>query len=101
MSYTRFALGLRRFLNRPDKVAFACCFVFVISIFINGNIWRLWSLHRDLDHINTEIMQAQEATTSLQAHLKQAKDPAFIERQARDKLDLAGENDLVFIFSDQ
>lgn len=101
MSYSKFAKGLRRLLNHPEKVAVFCCFVFGVSIFLNGNIWRLWSLHRDFDHINAEIAQAQESNMTLEAQLKQAKDPAYIERQARDKLDLAGENDLVFVFSDQ
>ena len=101
MSYSKFANGLRRFLNRPSRVGIFCCFIFIGSIFLNGNIWRLWSLHRDYDQINAEILQAQESNRTLQTQLKQAKDPAFIERQARDKLDLAGENDLVFVFSDQ
>lgn len=101
MSYLRFAHGIRRLLNHPSKVAILCCFIFATSVFLNGNLWRLWSLHRDFDQINLEIQQAQESIVQLKAQLKQAKDPAFIERQARDKLDLAGEDDLVFVFSDQ
>ncbi len=101
MSYSKFGKWLRRFLNHPYKVAIFCGFIFTVSIFLNGNIWRLWSLHRDFDHINLEISQAKEANTSLQAQLKQAKDPVFIEHHAHDKLDLAGEDDLVFVFSDQ
>ena len=99
--YTQFAVGLRRFLNHPAKVALACFFIFVVSIVLNGNLWRLWGLHRDFAHIETEIVDAKNDISVLQDQLKQAKDPAFIERQARDKLDLAGEHDLVFVFSDQ
>lgn len=32
--------------------------------------------------------------------IKQAKDPVFIERQAKDKLDMVDEHDLVFVFSE-
>ncbi len=101
MSYTQFALGLRRFLNHPAKVGVVCSIVFGISIVLNGNLWRLWGLHRDYAHINTEILEAQKGIAGLQDQLKQAKDPAFIERQARDKLDLAGEHDLIFVFPEQ
>lgn len=101
MSYTQFASGLRSFLNHPGRVSVACFFVFVVSIVINGNLWRLWSLHRDFAHINSEISESRRNISALQDQLKQAKDPAFIERQARDKLDLAGENDLVFVFPEQ
>lgn len=78
-----------------------CLVVFVSSIVLNGNVFRLWGLHRDMDRIGTEIQQTRENIKTLNAQLKQAKDPAFIERQARDKLDLAGEHDLVFVFPEQ
>ncbi|WP_295902219.1 septum formation initiator family protein [uncultured Bdellovibrio sp.] len=101
MSYTKFAVGLRRFLNHPGRVAGVCMIVFAVSIVLNGNVFRLWGLHRDMDRINAEIQQTRENIASLSGQLKQAKDPAFIERQARDKLDLAGEHDLVFVFPEQ
>lgn len=101
MSYTQFALGVRRFLNHPTRVAMVCFVVFTTSIVLNGNLWRLWGLHRDFAHIQSEIVQTKKGIFDLQSQLKQAKDPAFIERQARDKLDLAGEHDLVFVFPEQ
>jgi hypothetical protein len=101
MYYNQFAIGLRRFLNAPAKVAVFCLFVFAVSVVVNGNLFRLWNLHRDFARIGHEIQQTREGIFTLQAQLKQAKDPAFIERQARDRLDLAGEHDLVFVFSDQ
>lgn len=101
MSYTEFAVGLRRFLNHPTKVAMACVFVFSVSIVLNGNVFRLWNLHRDYDRINAEISSTRQNIASLNGQLKQAKDPSYIERQARDKLDLASEDDLVFVFPEQ
>ncbi|WP_413558471.1 septum formation initiator family protein [Bdellovibrio sp. HCB209] len=101
MSYSRFAVGLRRLLNHPGRVAFICMIIFGVSIVLNGNLWRLWGLHRDFDRITMEIDNSKKATLDLEVQLKQAKDPAFIERQARDKLDLAGEHDLVFVFPEQ
>lgn len=101
MSYTRFAIGLRLLLNHPTKVATYCLIAFVSSIILNGNAFRLWSLHRDFDRMNNEIYQTRQNIGSLSDKLKQAKDPAFIEREARDKLDLAGEHDLVFVFAEQ
>lgn len=101
MMYRKFALGLRNFLNRPGKVALFCLGIFVVSIVLNGNVFRLWGLHRDFDRISTDIVETKRSIAGLADQLKQAKDPAFIERQARDKLDLAGEHDLVFVFSEQ
>lgn len=101
MSYTQLAVGLRRFLNNPSKVALWCVIIFCVSIVLNGNVFRLWGLHRDHDRIILEIKETKHNISSLSAQLRQAKDPSFIERQARDKLDLAGEHDIVFVFPEQ
>lgn len=101
MSYTQFAVGLRRFLNHPTRVATSCLVVFLISIVLNGNLFRLWGLHRDHARIMSEIQEARANISALSGQLKQAKNPSFIEREARDKLDLAGEHDLVFVFPEQ
>lgn len=73
----------------------------MISLFFNGAIWRVWSLHRDLKTIQEQIVASKAQSKALDMQIKQAKDPSFIERQAKDKLDMVGENDLVFVFSDQ
>jgi cell division protein FtsB len=95
------ALGFRRFLNQPSQVFFAGLGVFIVSIILNGNAFKLWGLHRDYDRITEEIMMTKTDIRTLTGQLKQAKDPIYIERQARDKLDLVGEHDLVFVFSEQ
>lgn len=101
MWFMQLASFIRNYLNQPSKVALTCLALFTISIVLNGNIFRLWNLHRDMDRIGAEIEQTHENIASLSLQLTQAKDPAYIERQARDRLDLAGEHDLVFVFSDE
>lgn len=98
-SVTRYAIKLRLYLNHPQKVFFLCLSIFIFSVLLNGTLIRLWGLHRDHAGILREIDLTQKSISSLEAQLIEAKDPAFIERQARDKLDLAGEHDLVFVFS--
>lgn len=94
----RFALSIRQFLNHPARVAMLCMAVLFMSLLLNGIVWRLWGLHRDHERLAREIVQTRQELTSLDLQLQQAKDPVFIERQARDKLDLASEDDLVFVF---
>lgn len=95
-----FGYRFRSFLNRPHKVFFMCLCVFVGSLFFNGAIWRVWGLHRDMATIAQQILNASEQSHVLDMQIKQAKDPSFIERQAKDKLDMVGEHDLVFVFSE-
>jgi hypothetical protein len=81
----QFALKFRSILNQPLKVFFICTVVLFASLLVNGALWRVWGLHRDISVI---------------VHIKQAKDPVYIERLAKDKLDLVNRDDLVFVFAD-
>ena len=46
-----------------------------------------------------EVLEAKSRETKMK--IRNAKDPQFIEIQARDRFDLAGEGDLIFVFSDE
>lgn len=77
-----------------------CVCIFIFSLFFNGALWRIWSLRHDLSTIQGQIINSKDQSKALDMQIKQAKDPSFIERQAKDKLDMVGEHDLVFVFSD-
>lgn len=94
------AIWIRRTLNYPSRIFIICMIFFSLSALLNGSLFRLWGMHRDLNQIALQIEETKTATRSLEVQLNQAKDPAFIERQARDKLDMVNEGDLVFVFSD-
>ncbi len=89
---------LREFLHRPKKVFVICSLVVLSTLLVNGTFLRLWSLHVDADRKMKDIARTRLENQKYQAQLEQAKDPSYIERLAKDKLDLAGENDLVFVF---
>lgn len=101
MSVRKMAISFRIFLNHPGKVAAVCVVFFATTLLMNGLLWRLWGLHRDFERLTVEITGTKSDIEKLNTQLKQAKDPSFIERQARDKLDLVSEKDLVFVFPEQ
>ena len=96
----RLSFRFRQLLNKPIKVALVCAILFVLTLFVNGTLWRVWGLRRDQSTIIEQISNTQKIATFLDVQIKQAKDPSFIERQARDRQDMVSENDLVFVFSD-
>ena len=99
-SYTSIAMQFRNFLNKPFKVLLVCNILFVVSLFFNGAVWRVWGLRRDLATIAQQIAKSKDQSVSLDMQIRQAKDQVYMERQAKDKLDMVGEHDLVFVFSD-
>lgn len=95
------AVSVRESLDSPGKIMGYCFAFFILTMSLNGVPLRLWGLYRDLDRYDEERNRAQLAISDLGLKLSQAADPLYIEKQARDRLDLAGENDLIFVFPNQ
>ena len=92
------AFAIQTFLNQPKRVFVTSLVILVVTLFLNGTLWKLWGLYRDQKTIFDQTTQAHAQILSIETQLKQAKDPAYIERQARDKMDLVGDHDLIFVF---
>ena len=73
----------------------------LLTLSLNGVPLRLWGLYRDMDRYNSEMLKAEHAIKDLGLKLSQASDPLYIEKQALDRMDLVGENDLIFVFPNQ
>lgn len=101
----RFLVGLFRGLNdllqTPQKVIWICLGLVVLNLVLDGSLFRLISMYRDHHDIQSKLVTLNQQTQSLKARLKEARDPVFLEREARDRFDLVSEGDLVFVFSEE
>jgi cell division protein FtsB len=96
-----FFQGLNTLLHTPQKVIWICLGLVVLNLGIDGSLFRLWTLHRDYKTIQENIGTLEQQNAKLKIQLARAKDPAFLEREARDRFDLVSEGDLVFVFSEE
>lgn len=96
-----FFQSLNHLLQSPQKVIWLCLGLVVLNLVFDGSLFRLWGLHRDLTNIQENIQTLEQQNAKLKTQLQRAKDPAFLEREARDRFDLVSEGDLVFVFSEE
>jgi cell division protein FtsB len=96
-----FFRGLNNLLQTPSKVIWICLALVVLNLVIDGSLLRLLTLYRDQAEIQKNLGQLSAQTGVLKKRLKHARDPAFMEREARDRFDLVSEGDLVFVFSEE
>jgi cell division protein FtsB len=96
-----FFQGLNNLLHTPQKVIWICLGLVVLNLVVDGSLYRLWTLHREHGKIQANIVTLEQQNAKLKAQLQKAKDPAFLERDARDRFDLVSEGDLVFVFSEE
>lgn len=97
-SIKRGAIAVREALDHPGRIFTYCVLFFIATVSLNGTPLRLWGLHRDFELRNSEIQKNLSGINSLRSQIRLAQDPQFIERQARDRLDLVGPEDLIFVF---
>ncbi len=91
---------LHDFLFHPVKVFWTCFILVFMSLLIDGTFIKLWRLQRDRTLLTSRIEQTKTKSKQLEYRIHEAYQSEFIERQARDQLDLVREGDLVFVFSD-
>lgn len=96
-----FFRGLNHLLQAPLKVVWICLGLVILNLVIDGSLFRLYSLHRDFDRLEDNRQTLEQQNHKLKMQLQKAKDPAFLEREARDRFDLVSEGDLVFVFSEE
>ncbi|MCB0368792.1 MAG: septum formation initiator family protein [Bdellovibrionales bacterium] len=89
---------VRNFLNSPVRVLALSAVFFLINFIANGSFIRLWNLKKEIGKLETSIEKNQKESQRIEENISKSKDPSYIERQAREKLDLVGQDDLVFIF---
>jgi hypothetical protein len=57
-------------------------------------------LQKEQSSLESRIEDLQRATREMDVKLERAQDPKFIRLQAQERFELAGENELIFVFSD-
>ena len=87
------------FIDSPKRSFILCCIFVFFALVFDGSLFHLWRLHRDQKALNERIIQAQVATEVLHLEVKKARNPKYVEKQARERFDLVAEDELVFVFS--
>lgn len=88
-------------LNRPVLVMIGCLVFALVNLLFRGSFMNLVKLHNDRQVLLRNLTDIDSQIQDLKFKIQQAKDPVFVERQARDKLDMAAEDELVFVFASE
>ncbi len=88
-------------LNRPVLVMIGCLVFALVNLLFRGSFMNLVKLHNDQQILLRNLTEIDNSINHIQFKIQQAKDPIFVERQAKDNLDMAAEDELVFVFASE
>ena len=91
-----------QFLHRPVWVIIACGILMSAHIVFDGTLWQIYSLSKNRKVLELRIDMIHKKNKEVEGNLKKlSSDSSFLEKEARDRLNLAGENDLIFLFPEE
>ena len=96
---TRSLRAFRHWLQNLGVVFVVSAAIAVGVVLLDGTLFRIWSLDRDRDRLAARIEQVKIAIIEKEHQIKETGRSDYIEQQARERLDLVREGDLVFVFS--
>ncbi len=100
-SMKNMSVKITSLLETPTRVAGIClCFLFV-GLVLDKSLWRLYQAQQSKQVLLSKILEENEKTMKIKQQLSQLKNPAFIEKQARERLEFLEKNDLLFVFSEE
>ena len=88
-------------LGRPLLIGFFCLLFLAWNLLADKTMLQIFRLSRDLNIARNRIELFQKKSERLKKEIKKSSDPEFVENEARERLDFAGEGDLIFIFPDR
>jgi cell division protein FtsB len=74
----------------------------ILYLMVTGNrgLWRLYELQKEKQTLNTQIRQLQTDINRYQEEVSAVgKNPAILEKQAREELNLVRPGDVIYKFS--
>lgn len=90
---------MREFLEHPFKVGIAAVAIAFASLLTEGSLFNLWNLSVEKQRLVEKHQIVTKKNKELTDKILKAKNSSdFIGHEARERLDLVSEDELVFIF---
>lgn len=91
---------MKRWLG-PKGVFLVACALVLFSFVFDGTLFKIYSLQEQITDLNERIEKTEYESKELSQKLLRLSHPGFLESQARDRLDMTSEDDLIFVFTDE
>lgn len=85
-------------IQNPYRIFFICSVFIFINVIFDGTLFRIRKLYLSRKILIEKSYEIKKKNQKILEKLEKIKDPQFLEKEIRNRFDLAGEGDLIFIF---
>ena len=97
----KIAYFVKECLDHPFWLLIFCSFVVCMHLILDGSFIRMWNLYNSRKVLENRIRDIQTKNALVKERLKKMYDSRFLEKEIRDRFNLVGEEDIIFIFSEE
>ncbi len=84
-------------MKRRLIMFFICCLSLIVIVNISRTIYRLWQKGHIVEERQSYLTDLKQKHSQLEVKLGEVQSPQYIERQAREKLNLQREGEVVVV----
>ena len=96
-----FRILVKKFSHQPLWTLMACLIFLCIHLVIGGTFLNLWQLYRNRQALEQRIAELTQKNNQVENHLKKLSESPFLEKEVKDRFNMVGEEDIIFIFSEE
>ena len=89
------------FFKRTFYVFVFCMIFLFFNLIVDGTLFQIFHLNRDVRILKNRIELFDNKNKFIIKKIKNASNPQFIEKEARERLDFVHEGDLIFVFPEE
>ncbi len=71
-----------------------------MAVVVDSTVLDLYKLKSDQESLQIRLNEEEEKIFKIKQQLVQLRNPAYIEKQAQDRLEFLEKGDLLFVFSE-
>lgn len=87
-----------QWLKRPKLIMGFCVVLILFNIIFDGTLFQMRKLYLQQKTLKRQTLEIQTKNDILVEKMKKLSDPKYLEKEVRNRFDLAGQGDLIFIF---
>ena len=89
---------INKILYQPYFTFLLCLAFLFINLVLDGTVFQVFRLNHDLKIVQNRIQHIEDKNKQLKEQIEKAKDPDFVKKELRERLDYTEEGDLIFLF---
>ena len=96
-----FKILVKKFSHQPLWTLMACLILLCAHLIWDGTFLNLWQLYHNRQALEKRINDLTDKNIQVEKRLKKLSERPFLEKEVKDRFNMVGEEDIIFIFSEE